>query len=700
MKISILLPYKENFSATKAGAVSLYVKDITSNSKFKKNIKIYGETQANKTFLSNFTHLDTKDKFYLSKTKVYINEFLKREKKEKSSIIEIHNRPSYVSQIRSISNSRIIIYFHNDPLTMKGSILIKDRKNLLKKSQKIIFNSNWCKNRFIKDLNIQDYQDKISVIPQSTSKTNIDFKKKKKIISFVGKLNSAKGYDVFGKAIVKILDEFNDWSSIVIGDEPREKLIFDHKKLKLYGFKSNSFILNKLKYVSISVVPSKWDEPFGRSSLEASSRGCALIISNSGGLKETTNNALILKNVSSNEIYKYLKKLIINSKLRTKLQKRAYKNFYLTNQYVSKLIDKLRSDIISNDLPDTKKNKKTLKILHITNLNERFDGRLHYNTGKRLTNGFVKLGHNVLTISDRDIIRHNRSFRDLSGSKKLNTKILNTNQNFKPDLIVLGHADSVNTDTILKLKKHAKICQWFLDPLIKTGPDYKKNYNRIKAFDTLIDASFLTTHPSALNFKIHNSFFMPNPIDEAFEILNNSKSNPRKDLFFAMSHGVHRGILKKGKIDEREFFLKKLQNKITDCKFDIFGMNNNQPIWGDDFLNNIKNYKMGLNLSRGKPIKYYSSDRLAQIMGNGLLTFIDKNTLLNRIIDKDCAVFYKNIDDLANKIIYFKNNPIKLKKIASKGKKFYTKNFNSKLVCSYIINKTFKINNKTNFIWD
>ena len=35
---------------------------------------------------------------------------------------------------------------------------------------------------------------------------------------------------------------------------------------------------------------------------------------------------------------------------------------------------------------------------------------------------------------------------------------------------------------------------------------------------------------------------------------------------------------------------------------------------------------MGLNLSRGKPIKYYSSDRIAQLMGNGLLTFIDEKT--------------------------------------------------------------------------
>ena len=45
MKISILLPYKENFSENKAGAVSLYVSVVSKKSRFKKNIKIYGETK-------------------------------------------------------------------------------------------------------------------------------------------------------------------------------------------------------------------------------------------------------------------------------------------------------------------------------------------------------------------------------------------------------------------------------------------------------------------------------------------------------------------------------------------------------------------------------------------------------------------------------------------------------------------------------
>ena len=44
MKISILLPYKENFSPTYAGAVSLFIKDTTLISKFKKNITVYGNT--------------------------------------------------------------------------------------------------------------------------------------------------------------------------------------------------------------------------------------------------------------------------------------------------------------------------------------------------------------------------------------------------------------------------------------------------------------------------------------------------------------------------------------------------------------------------------------------------------------------------------------------------------------------------------
>ena len=702
MKISILLPYKESFSLDKAGAVSLYVKDISTKSKFKNSIRIFGDTVSKKKLLKNFTHLETKGKVYLSKTNAYIDEFLKKEKKNNSDLIEVHNRPTYISSIKKFTNSKVVIYFHNDPLSMKGSSTIQDRKNLIKNTDKIIFNSRWCKERFLDGLQFENIKNEnLLVIQQSTSYTKVNFNKKKNIISFIGKLNTSKGYDAFGNAVIKILNEFHNWKSIVIGDEPREKHFFYHPRLKLYGFKSNKFILNKLKYTSISVVPSRWDEPFGRSSLEASSRGCALIISDKGGLTETTKNALIIKEINEKNIYNSLKKLINNETLRKSLQKKTYKNFYLTNEYISKKIDAVRDSLITIKKKRVE-NIKNLKILHITNLNERFDGRLHYNTGKRITNGFIRLGHNVLTFSDRDIISKSRSVTDFSGIKTLNKKIINTHKNFKADLVVLGHADNITKKTILELKKinNCRICQWFLDPLIKKGPDYEKNKSRIKNLDNYLDATFLTTDPSVINFNIKNAYFIPNPCDKSFETLDNFKEKKNKDLFFAMSHGVHRGILKGGKKDNREYFLKDLKKKLPLLKFDIFGMDEIQPIWGESFLKTISNYNMALNLSRGEPTKFYSSDRIVQLIGNGLLTFIDKKTKLNKILSPKGVVYYNNLNDLAKKLIYYKNNFKELKKKASYGKKEYFRKFNSNIVSKFIVENTLKIKSDFKYTWN
>jgi len=703
MKIAVLLPYKENYSKKSAGAVSIFVNDTNNLSKFKKDISVFGFTEDKSNF-NNYKNIILKKKLFQSTSTQYLKNFIKLIENETIDILEIHNRPHYITFLNKVFSKKIL-FFHNDPLKMQGSTTKSEREFLLKNTDKIIFNSNWSKSRFLVDLDKFKNDNKLEVVNQSTSNPKINFKKKKKIISFIGKLNSSKGYDIFGKAIIKILDKYDDWSSIVIGDEPRQKFFFYHKNLHQFGFKENSFILKKLETVSIAVIPSKWDEPFGRSSMEAASRGCALIKSNTGGLNETTDHSITLDEITSEKIFENIEYLIRNKNIRLDLQRKAHKNFKLTNKNSSNKLDKIRENLFNLNFNVKLNRSKNLKILHITNFNERFDGRLHYNTGKRINNGLIRHGHNLLNISDRDIISSSKTISDPLGIKKLNQKIVTSFHNFNPDIILMGHADNIELETLDYIKnenKSLKLAQWFLDPVSKHGPDYKNNKKRFLKFINHTAANFITTDPYSLDFSVKNTFYIPNPSDKAFEVLNNFMNNCENDVFFAMSHGVHRGVLKKGKFDDREIFIKKLikKNKDKDISYDFYGFDNIQPLWGDNFLKTIAKSKMGLNLSRGKPIKYYSSDRIAQLMGNGLLTFIDEKTCYSDFFNKNEIVTYKNIDDLIEKIYKYKRDDKLRKKIAKNGKQKYIKYFNSDNVSKFIINKTLDLNNKENFIWN
>ena len=701
MKISILLPYKENFSKDHAGAVSIFVNSVNRYSKYKSNIKVYGNTNYSNLLSTNYINLHFKKKLFQSSSKTYLKNFINIEKKKKSNIVEIHNRPHYLKHLIKEINSKFIFYFHNDPLTMNGSKTIKDRLFILNHCSKIIFNSEWTKERFF--IGIDKFyfnSEKIKVICQSTSKTYVDLNKKKKIIMFVGKLNKSKGYDLFGKAVIKILNEFKDWSAIVFGDEPREEIFFQHSRLIHRGYQSNNKILNSYKTSSIAVTCSRWDEPFGRSSLEASSRGCAVIISNKGGLPETITDGIILNSLNATELYKSIKNLIINKKKLKKIQYNSLKNFYLTNKYISKKIDICRDKLLKKD---TSAKVDKLKILHVTNFNERHNGRLFYNTGRRINNGLLKLGHTVQTLSDRDTLSNERKITDINGSISLNKKLLKIVSNFIPNLIIIGHADLISNNTLKNIQlfyPSIKICQWFLDRM--DNNEWKMNKDRFLRKINLVNASFCTTHPSSLNFLNKDKiFFIPNPVDESFDNLKlYQKKYLKYDLFFALSHGVHRGILKYGKTDHRENFLQsliKLNNKI---KFHFFGLNGRQPIWAENFKIELSKSKMALNLSQGSPVKFYTSDRFAQLVGNGILTFVDVNTQLDKLFSNNEVIFYKNIKDLSFKINKYKSADNLRRRIARNGMIKYHKYMNSKIICKYIISKTFNLNNRKKFFWE
>ena len=87
MKISILLPYKENFTHDTAGAVSLFVSQISKKSKYKNIISVYGNTKSNNYLIPNYKNIFFERNILQSSSKNYINSFLKIKKILNSDII-------------------------------------------------------------------------------------------------------------------------------------------------------------------------------------------------------------------------------------------------------------------------------------------------------------------------------------------------------------------------------------------------------------------------------------------------------------------------------------------------------------------------------------------------------------------------------------------------------------------------------------
>ena len=689
-QIAILLPYKEQYTRDHAGAASIWVKDYIKKSKFKDITLIYGNLDKKyKPFTKNFKSLDLGR--VIKKNISYTENLYKEYQKYKFKIIEIHNRPeSLVHLLKKKIKTKFIFIFHNNPLDLRGSSSINERIFIAENTDQIYFVSKWVKNKFFEGLPYK-YRNNCDILYPAIQPLN-KFPKKENIIIFSGKLNSSKGYDVFGNAVIKILDKYKNWNALAIGNEPREKHNFIHKRFKILDWIKHDEILKYYKKSSISIVPSKWQEPFGRTALESAAYGCSTITSKNGGLPETFKNPIFLNKVNKENLFNEIKKLIDNPQLMQKIQKNNFKSVIHTIQKKVIKIDSWKGQNLDFKL-NIKKNK-SLKILHVSTFDEKNDHRLfNISIANKISKGLIRNNHDVINFNYRAYIKKNL----ISGKNSLiNNKIINICDNYRPDLLILGHNNVLDTNSIesIKIKYKSKIILWYEDALGHRGkgPNWRENLSLIEKNNLLIDNYFLTTHPSEIRTSIDRKkmFFLPIPVDENIENLELYKNNYKyKDLFFAFSHGVNFGKLKRGKSDERETFINDLMNNFPKINYNILGVSNHEPKWNYEFYKELSKCKIALNLSRGMPLRYTSSNRIASLIGNGIYTFIDQKTKYSDFFDENEMGFYKNINDLGKKIEILLSNPKKLQKFGRLGKKRYFELFNNKKITKEIIDFSF-----------
>lgn len=320
-----------------------------------------------------------------------------------------------------------------------------------------------------------------------------------------------------------------------------------------------------------------------------------------------------------------------------------------------------------------------MRIVIAGNYNERKAGANFYATIRKLANGFVRNGHAVMPFSDRDAARESGRLRiGRRGDTGANQRLVTVCRQFRPDLLILLHADRMANATISEIKalKPAPLVAVVnLDPLF-----LPENPSRIRRFAEVADVTFITTAGERLaEFATpsHRMAFMPNPVDRSIETLECfARTDQPFDLFCAI--GCEEGTPRRAET------MRAVAARVPEARCAFFGLQGKPPVYGSDYFDAIADARMGLNLNRSDGDYLYSSDRIAQYAGNGLLLFVARSTGYGDIFSDEEFAFYGDHDELAEKLRYFLDHDAERQRVAKAGHAKYHAIFNERVVARYI----------------
>jgi glycosyltransferase involved in cell wall biosynthesis len=339
-----------------------------------------------------------------------------------------------------------------------------------------------------------------------------------------------------------------------------------------------------------------------------------------------------------------------------------------------------------------------MRILQISNFDRKNNLRYFYNTDFKIFNGLIRDGHATYQFSDRDVAKELSPFKSrFGGRKKANQKLLSIFKQLMPDLIIAGHTEIIENETfeqLRKIKPELKIIFFNVDAFFV--PEYQRNIDYVKKISKVADFIFSTTaEPNLLKqFSGQRAkiSYIPNPFDLAIDSKKAfENNNPDYDLFFA------------GGWQYRHDILSRIESEISGISIFKCGVTNDTRIFGDEYLSKLSSSRIGLNLSHGEDDKYtpylYSSDRISQYIGNGLLTFMDAKTGYNDYFSEDEVIFYNSIDDLISKLKIYLKDDEKSRNSAKQAWQKAHKNYSTEKVTKYMIERCFDLDLSEDYNW-
>ncbi len=287
-RVAFILPPREVFSPDSAGAISLVVQRLAAATP---GAVVVGRiSEAPSATFSDIPYGGASNTIELLRTLRRLN----------PEFIDIHQQPR-LALILSIlfPRTKILLFLHNDPLTMRGLKTRLARRIVQARLHRIVAVSTYLQSRFSTGI-------APAVLPNPLTLADLPppAAKDQKIL-FAGRIVTDKAPEDFVSACAIALPSLPGWSAQMLGGDrfgpnsPETPYVTQIRAAALaagisfLGPRPHAEVMNAMAKAAIVVVPSRWPEPFGLTALEAIANGAALITTGSGGLAEIAGDAAV-----------------------------------------------------------------------------------------------------------------------------------------------------------------------------------------------------------------------------------------------------------------------------------------------------------------------------------------------------------------------------------------------------------------------
>ena len=220
-------------------------------------------------------------------------------------LIEVHNRPEIALALaRLFPRVPVGLLLNNDPTDMRAARSAAARTRLLARLRPVMASSGYLRGRFMAGVDPGAGQVALlyncidlSAVPPPGAREDT--------ILFAGRVVPDKAPDAFLRACAAVLPRLPGWRAEIIGADgmsaaSRETDFVRQIRaqaaaagVEMAGYRDHPMVLGAMSRAAIVCVPSRWNEPFGLTALEAIACGAPLIVAPRGGLPEVAGEAAV-----------------------------------------------------------------------------------------------------------------------------------------------------------------------------------------------------------------------------------------------------------------------------------------------------------------------------------------------------------------------------------------------------------------------